>query len=74
VTDAYGNPVPNTVVVFSANAGALTAARVASDSTGTAVTRWTPAAAPQQQSLAVAVRGTTIRTAHPVRVSAPATK
>jgi hypothetical protein len=74
VTDAYGNPVPNTVVVFAANAGALTAARVASDSTGTAVTRWTPAAARQEQSLTVTVRGTTIKATHAVRVSVPAAK
>ncbi|HAS8353906.1 TPA: hypothetical protein I7721_22890, partial [Vibrio vulnificus] len=38
VTDAYGNPVPDFAVGFSAGGGAVvSAARVKTDSTGTAV-------------------------------------
>jgi hypothetical protein len=74
VTDAYGNPVPNTVVVFSANAGAFTAARVATDSAGTALTRWTPAAVPPEQTLVATIRGTSIRVTRAMAVSPPARK
>jgi hypothetical protein len=72
VTDAFGNPVPNTVVVFSANAGTLSAARVATDSAGAALTRWTPAAAPAEQTLAATIRGTVIKATRAVAVSPPA--
>ena len=74
VTDAYGNPVPNTVVVFSANAGALTAARVATDSAGAALTRWTPAAVPPEQTLVATIRGTSIKATRAMAVSPPARK
>jgi hypothetical protein len=69
VTDAYGNPVGNAVVVFSAGAGTFTASRVATDTAGRALTRWTPGAAPREQSLTVTIRGTTIKTTHAVSVS-----
>lgn len=72
VTDAYGNPVPNTVVVFGARGGTLTAARVATDTAGRALTRWTPGAAPREQSITATIRGTTIKATHAVPVSAPA--
>jgi hypothetical protein len=73
VTDAYGNPVPNTQVVFSARAGTFTASRVATDTAGRALTRWTPGAAAPEQALTATLRGTSIKTTHAVPVS-PAKK
>jgi adhesin/invasin len=70
VTDAYGNPVADAPVTFSAAAGALSASRVMTDDRGRATTRWTPAAAVGERVLTAAVRGTTIRTTHTVRVQA----
>ena len=72
VTDAYGNPVPNAVVAFSASAGTLAVARVATDTVGRALTRWTPAAAPREQTLVATIRGTSIKATRAVAVSAPA--
>jgi Bacterial Ig-like domain (group 1) len=74
VTDAYGNPVPNTVVVFSVRAGTLTASRVATDTAGRALTRWTPGAAPREQSITATIRGTTIKATHALPVSTPPKK
>jgi hypothetical protein len=74
VTDAYGNPVPNAVVVFAANAGTLSVSRVATDTVGTAITRWTPAAAPAEQTLSATIRGTSIKATRAVTVAAPARK
>jgi hypothetical protein len=71
VTDAYGNPVPDAVVAFTASAGALTASRVATDTAGRAATRWTPAAAPREQTLVTTIRGTSIKATRVVPVSAP---
>jgi hypothetical protein len=70
ITDAYGNPVGDALVVFSAASGTLTAARVMSDTTGAAATRWTPGATPGEQALTATIRGTTIKTTHTVRVAA----
>ena len=69
-TDAYGNPVPDLLVVFAASGGTLSAARVMTDAKGEAGTRWTPGAAPEQ-TLRAAVRGTVVRAAQVVRVAAP---
>jgi hypothetical protein len=74
VTDAYGNPVPNAVVVFSAPGGTLTASRVATDTAGRALTRWTPGTTPREQTLTATLRGTTIKATHAVPVSAAAKK
>jgi adhesin/invasin len=70
VTDAYGNPVGDALVVFAAGAGALSAARVMSDTAGAASTRWTPGSAVGPQSLTATLRGTTISATHSVRVAA----
>jgi hypothetical protein len=70
VTDAYGNPVPDALVVFTAGAGTLSAARVMSDSTGGSATRWTPGSAVGQQTVTAAIRGTSIKATHAVRVTA----
>jgi hypothetical protein len=72
VTDAYGNPVGDALIVFSAGAGTLTAARVMSDTTGAAATRWTPGATPGEQALTATIRGTAIKATHTVRVTATA--
>jgi hypothetical protein len=72
VTDAYGNPVRNAVVVFGAAAGTFTATRVATDTAGRARTRWTPGAAPREQLLTATIRGTASKATHMVVVTAPA--
>ena len=72
VTDAYGNPVPNAMVVFMAAGGTLSASRVAADSAGRAATRWTPGAAAGDQVVSATLRGTSAKAAHTVRVTAPA--
>jgi adhesin/invasin len=74
VTDAYGNAVPNALVAFSASAGTLSAVRVATDTAGRAATRWTPAAAPQEQTLVAALRGTSTRVTRAVTVAGAATR
>lgn len=71
VTDAYGNPVPDALVLFAARTGTLSASRVMSDTAGRAATRWTPAAAAGDQQITATVRGTTVKATHTVRVSAP---
>jgi len=68
VTDAYGNPVADAPVTFSAAAGTLSASRVMTDDQGRATTRWTPPAAAGERVLTAVVRGTTIRATHTVRV------
>ncbi len=74
VADAYGNPASDVLVVFAATGGALSASRVMTDTTGHATTRWTPGASPAEQRLTATLRGTTIKTMHVVRVSAPREK
>jgi len=74
VTDAYGNPVANAVVVFAARAGTLSASRVATDTTGRARTRWTPATTPPEQAVTATIRGTSIKTTHTMPVTVPARK
>jgi hypothetical protein len=71
VSDAYGNPVADALVVFAAAAGTLSASRVMSDTAGAAATRWTPASTPEEQTLTATLRGTTIKTTHRLRVAAP---
>ena len=72
VTDAFGNPIPKAQVVFSASAGTLTTARVATDDRGRAATRWTLGKTAGAQTLSAAVRGTTVKAAHAIRARAPA--
>jgi hypothetical protein len=62
--------VGDALIVFTAGAGSLTAARVMSDSTGAAATRWTPGATPGEQALTATIRGTAIKATHTVRVGA----
>ena len=71
VTDAYGNPVPNILTVFTASAGTVTPARVMSDEKGLAVARWTLGTAAGEQTLTATVSGTTVKTSLIVRATAP---
>jgi adhesin/invasin len=71
VTDGYGNPVPDVLVVFAAGAGRLSVSRVMTDTSGIAATRWTPGVGGGDQSLTATVRGTAIKATHAVRVTAP---
>lgn len=57
VSDALGNPVPNTSVAFVITGGTPTAARTKSDASGRATVNWTPAA-PGAQRVTVAITGT----------------
>ncbi|MBI4502332.1 MAG: Ig-like domain-containing protein [Gemmatimonadetes bacterium] len=68
VTDGYGNAISDVQVVFSSSAGGVTPTRVMTDERGRATARWTLGAAPGDQTLTAAVRGTTVRTAVTVRV------
>jgi adhesin/invasin len=70
VTDAYGNPVPDALVLFQVSAGTLSAGRVMSDYQGEAATHWTPANKPVEQSISATVRGTTVKTTHTLRLVA----
>jgi hypothetical protein len=72
VTDAYGNPVSNALVVFTARGGALSVARVRTDDAGNAATRWTPARAPSEQQIAATLSGTSSKSTHTASVSTPA--
>jgi len=71
VTDSYGNPVSNALVVFTARSGALSAARVRTDESGNAATRWTPARSPSEQQVTASLSGTTARSSHTLRIAAP---
>ena len=66
--DAYGNPVADAPVTYTAAAGTLSPARVMTDDQGRATTRWTPGSAAGEQPLTAVVRGTTVRATHSVRV------
>jgi hypothetical protein len=69
-TDAYGNPVGDAPVSFTAAVGTWSASRVMTDAQGRATARWTPAGAAAERALTAVVRGTTIRATHTVRVQA----
>ncbi len=70
VTDAYGNPVSDVLVVFTASHGEVAPQRVMTDVRGRAATRWTPAATPGEQTVTASLRGGPIRWSHRVRVRA----
>jgi type IV secretory pathway protease TraF len=54
VTDAFGNPVPDTPVRFTARAGTVTPAATVTDAKGRATTRWTLGKVAGEQRLAAA--------------------
>jgi Tfp pilus assembly protein PilZ len=72
VTDAYGNPVADVMVVFRTSSGALSTARVMSDAKGRAATRWTPAQGTADPVITAAVRGTTVKASHTVHLATTA--
>jgi hypothetical protein len=72
VTDDYGNPVSNALVVFTTRAGGLSVSRVRTDNAGNATTRWTPARTPTDQQFTATLGGTAIKSTHSARVSLPA--
>jgi len=54
--------VPEAPVTFSVSSGAIAPARVVTDSSGRAATKWTLGATPGDQMLTVRVRGTSVKT------------
>ena len=58
VTDAYGNPIPDVLVVFGATSGSAAPVRIMTDAKGQAATRWTLGSEPGEQTLTATVRGT----------------
>jgi protocatechuate 3,4-dioxygenase beta subunit len=72
VTDAYGNHVPNALVVFGARAGTLSASRVKTDDSGLAAMRWTPARAAGAQTITATLSGTAVKATYTMQVAAPA--
>ena len=69
VTDVYGNPVADALVVFSTSAGSLTPARAMTDAQGHAATHWTMGPAAGDQTIAATVRGTSVTTSAVVRAT-----
>ena len=67
VTDVYGNGVPDAPVAFMVAAGSVSPARVMTDSTGRASTRWTLGTKSGEQPLTVTVRGTSVNATAVVR-------
>jgi hypothetical protein len=71
VTDAYGNPVPDVLTLFTVSAGTVSAARVMTNDKGLAPTRWTLGPKTGPHTLTAAVRGTAAKTALTVQAAAP---
>jgi len=67
VTDAYGNPIPDIQVVFAATSGSVAPARVMTDPSGHAATRWTLGSQPGDHTLSATVRGTSVKDSVVVR-------
>ncbi len=70
VTDAYGNPVPDVLTLFTVSAGTVSAARVMTNDKGLAPTRWTLGAKTGPQTLTATVRGTAAKTTLTVQAAA----
>ncbi|HEU4649149.1 MAG TPA: hypothetical protein VFS33_08825 [Gemmatimonadales bacterium] len=74
VTDVYGNPVPQQLVVFQVASGSVNPARIMTAADGIAATRWTPARKAGAQSISATLAGTSTRERLEVEVaSGPAT-
>lgn len=71
VTDGYGNPVPDVMIVFAVSGGAVSAARVMTNAQGLAATRWTLGPKAGEQTLTATVRGTAAKAALVVQAIAP---
>lgn len=72
VTDAYGNPVPDQLVVFRPAAGSVAPARAMTGKDGVASTRWTPGRQAGRQVLKVSVAATGAGEKLELEVAAPA--
>ncbi len=72
VTDAYGNPVPDQLVVFRPSAGSVRPARAMTGKDGVATTRWTPGKQAGRQVVRVSVAATGAGETLEVDVAAPA--
>lgn len=72
VTDAYGNPVSDALVLFKADAGSLSSSRVMSDAEGHAATRWRLGVTPGEQHLTATTKGVESRAVLSVVAAAPA--
>jgi len=70
VTDSLRNPVGGALITFASRAGKLSAARVRTDSTGRARTRWTLGPAAGEQRLEVVDKRSGERVAATVRATA----
>ncbi|MGN6392317.1 MAG: Ig-like domain-containing protein [Gemmatimonadales bacterium] len=71
VTDAYGNAVSGAAVSFTSRSGKVVPARVHTDATGRAATRWVPGAVGEQR-LDAAMAGSTLKASLTVRATAVA--
>jgi hypothetical protein len=58
VTDAFGNPVGDATVSFTAKSGRVSPARVVTDAKGVARTKWVLGTKSGEQTLVVTVKGT----------------
>jgi hypothetical protein len=70
ITDAYGNPVNDVLVIFHSLTGTAAPSRVMTDARGIATTRWTLGAKAGAQTLSATVRGTDVRGALTIQASA----
>lgn len=73
VTDVYGNPVPQQLVIFQASTGSVNPARVMTAGDGTAATRWTPSRKAGPQSISASLPGSGAREHLELEMAAAAT-
>jgi hypothetical protein len=73
VTDVYGNPVPQQLVVFQASGGSVNPSRVMTATDGIATTRWAPARKAGPQSISASLPGSGARERLELEVAAGAT-
>ena len=74
VTDAYGNAIPDAPTVIAVSAGTVSPTRVMTDQHGQATTRWILGSKPEEQTINVSVRGTTVKTTFTVRATTGAAR
>lgn len=72
VTDAYGNPVSDALVLFKADAGSVASTRVMTDAEGHAATKWRLGVTPGEQHLNASTKGVESRAVLTVVAEAPA--
>lgn len=72
VTDVYGNAVGGASVSLASRSGKVVPARVRTDATGRAATRWVPGSSIGEQRLDAAMAGTTLKTSLTMHAAAVA--